>query len=104
MREIMLKQSSKKKIPILMYHSLSCSSNASFKQFALPPAQFAEQIAYLYEHKYTPITVTQLVQGRSQNENALPERPVVLTFDDGFADFLTDALPVLQRYLFPATL
>jgi peptidoglycan/xylan/chitin deacetylase (PgdA/CDA1 family) len=99
----MLSQDGKKKVPILMYHSLSCSSNARFKQFAVPPTRFAEQIAYLYDHKYTPITVTQLMQARSQNENALPERPVVLTFDDGLADFLT-ALPVLQRYHFPATL
>ncbi len=33
-----------------------------------------------------------------------PERPVVLTFDDGFADFFTETLPVLQQYNFTATL
>ncbi len=100
----MLNQLEKKKIPIIMYHSISCSPNQRFKQFTVPPAVFAEQIAYLYNHQYTPITVTQLINARSQYRFLLPERPVVLTFDDGFADFLTDALPVLKRYGFFATL
>ena len=97
-------QSEQKKIPILMYHSISCSSNPRFQQFTVPPLVFAEQMAYLYNHQYTPITVTQLIQARSRNTFVLPERPVVLTFDDGFADFFTAALPVLQQYRFAATL
>ncbi|SRR6266446_775721 len=100
----MLNQSEQKKIPILMYHSISCSSNPRFQQFTVPPLVFAEQMAYLYNHQYTPITVTQLIQTRSRNTFVLPERPVVLTFDDGFADFFTAALPVLQQYRFAATL
>src|SRR5260370_2323347 len=97
-------QSEQKKIPILMYHSISCSSNPRFQQFTVPPLVFAEQMAYLYNHQYTPITVTQLIQARSRNTFVLPERPVVLTFDDGYADFFTAALPVLQQYKFAATL
>ena len=90
-----------KNIPILMYHSISHSTNPKFKQFAVPPAQFAEQMMYLSTHCYTPLTVTQLVTTAVEH---LPEKPVVLTFDDGMADFFTDALPILVRYNFPATL
>lgn len=97
-------QSEQKKIPILMYHSISCSSNPRFRQFTVPAVVFAEQMAYLNNHQYTPITVTQLIQALSRNSFVLPERPVVLTFDDGFADFFTAALPVLQQYRFAATL
>lgn len=97
-------QPEQKKIPILMYHSISCSSNPRFQQFTVPPTTFAEQMVYLYNHQYTPITVTQLILARSKNTFVLPERPVVLTFDDGFADFFTAALPVLQQYGFAATL
>jgi peptidoglycan/xylan/chitin deacetylase (PgdA/CDA1 family) len=100
----MLIQSEKKKIPILMYHSISHSATPKLKQFTVPPSLFAHQMLYLYQQAYTPITVTQFVTMRSQRNVVLPERLVVITFDDGFADFYLEALPVLQRFGFPATL
>ena len=87
-----------------MYHSISDTQNKKFRQFAVSPLLFAEQMAYLHQHAYSPITVTQLMRALAQEESVLPANPVVLTFDDGFADFFTDALPVLKRYRFPATL
>src|SRR5690242_1592215 len=93
----------KNNIPILMYHSISISGNAKFKQFTVSPAVFAQQMAYLHDAGYTPLTVSQFVQARTRPID-LPARPVVLTFDDGFADFFTAALPVLQHYHFVATL
>jgi peptidoglycan/xylan/chitin deacetylase (PgdA/CDA1 family) len=90
-----------KKIPILMYHSISCSTNPRFAQFAVSPIRFAEQMTYLHEHGYTPVTVTQWVESLRRQ---LPEKLVILTFDDGMADFYTNALPILARYGFGATL
>ncbi len=92
---------SHKKIPILMYHSISCSTNPKFMQFAVPPTRFADQMAYLHAHGYTPLTVTQFIQTAEEH---LPEKPVILTFDDGMSDFFTEALPILSHYNFPATL
>lgn len=94
----------KKKIPILMYHSISEYATPAYKAFAVPPALFADHLAYLCKYGYTALTVSQLVHTVAQGEAALPERPVVITFDDGFADFFTAALPVLRQYNFPATL
>ncbi len=94
----------KRKIPILMYHSVSQLATAKFKRFAVSPALFREHMAYLHQCNYAAITVTQLVHARVQGSSSLPERPVVLTFDDGFSDFYTEALPVLQQYNFLATL
>src|SRR4051812_37845588 len=94
----------KKKVPILMYHSISSHAAPKFKAFAVEPEMFTDQMAYLHQQSYTPITVTQFVHAQSQESSVLPERPVVLTFDDGFADFFTEALPVLQKYGFSATL
>ncbi len=100
----MLTRLGKKKVPILMYHSISDIAHPRFRQFTVPPTLFAEQMAYLYQHAYTPITVTQFVRALFRRETTLPDRLVVLTFDDGFADFFKDALPVLKRYNFTATL
>ena len=91
-------------VPILMYHSISRSATAKFRPFAVSPTAFAEQMVYLQAQGYTPITVTQYRDARITTKAKRPERPVVITFDDGFADFYTDALPALQQYGFTATL
>ena len=101
---MMLSGSEKGTIPILLYHSISQYASRKFKPFAVSPALFAEHMAYLHWQAYTPITVTQLAQTLVQDQSLLPERPAVITFDDGFADFFTDALPVLKRFNFTATL
>lgn len=99
----MLTPFDKKKVPILMYHSISCNATTKFVQFTVSPEMFARQMNFLCQHEYTPITVTQFVSA-VQGLSVLPEHPVVITFDDGFADFFTDALPILKQYNFPATL
>jgi peptidoglycan/xylan/chitin deacetylase (PgdA/CDA1 family) len=87
-----------------MYHSISENCMTKFKPYTVLPAMFAEQMAYLAHNHYTPITTTQLIRARLQNDFVLPERPVVITFDDGFADFFSDALPALKQYDFTATI
>lgn len=91
------------RFPILMYHSISDNPRRAFRRFTISPAVFAEQMAYLYENGYRPLTISDLVDA-AQAGTALPEKPVLLTFDDGFADFFTECLPILLRYQFTATL
>ncbi|HWE63502.1 MAG TPA: polysaccharide deacetylase family protein, partial [Chloroflexota bacterium] len=61
-------------------------------------------MSYLHDRGYTPITVTQLARAIVDSSIHLPERPVVITFDDGLADFSMHALPVLTDHRFVATL
>lgn len=102
----MFAQRERKRVPVLMYHSISRHATASFRPFVVPPEVFDDQMAYLHHHAYTPLTATQFANAVAlhQDREALPERPVLITFDDGLADFFTEALPVLQKYAFPATL
>lgn len=90
-------------IPILMYHSISRCSNHRFRRFTVSPERFAEQMDYLARQGYVPITVSAMAEG-IRGRASLPERAAVITFDDGFADFYTQALPVLRRHGFSATL
>src|SRR5262249_12366395 len=76
-----------KKIPILMYHSISTEATPRFRPFTVPPALFAAHMMYLHQHGYIPLSVSQLIRIRFSGEDMLPARPVVITFDDGFADF-----------------
>lgn len=90
------------RISILMYHSIAEPGDSREREICLPPAEFERQMEYLHAEGYTPLSLDLLVDvmtGRGE----LPFRPVVITFDDGYADNLADALPVLQRYGFPAT-
>jgi peptidoglycan/xylan/chitin deacetylase (PgdA/CDA1 family) len=77
-------------VPVLMYHSIGGAD-----RLAVRPEAFAEQLAYLRDAGYTALPF-----GARDRPVA---RPVVITFDDGYADFHEYALPVLDRFGFAAT-
>ena len=64
--------------------------------------QLAAHLDLMLEQGYQPITVRQLLDGLATGQ--LPPRPVVLTFDDGFADFAANAWPLLTDRGLAATL
>lgn len=91
------------KVPVLMYHEIA-DVTASPSGLAVAPKAFADQLAYLRDAGFTAVTAGALAKTLADGAGALPERPVVITFDDGYGDFYTDALPVLQRHGFTGTL
>ena len=86
--------------PILLYHHVAESSHP-VRYFVSPP-DFEDQMRSLIAWGYTPIPLSQLVQALV-NGAELPERPVVITFDDGNLDVYQNAFPILRRYGFTAT-
>ena len=68
----------------------------------VPSALFAEQMAYLAQQRYTTLTVSQYISVQKTGA-ALPAAVVVLTFDDGFADFYAEALHILKQHGFVAS-
>jgi peptidoglycan/xylan/chitin deacetylase (PgdA/CDA1 family) len=89
-------------IPILMYHSVAEQPQAAFR-FSVSPRVFAAHLAMLREQGFTTLTCCRLA-AVLRGEAGLPARPIVLSFDDGYADFHREALPVLIRYGCTATL
>lgn len=91
------------RVPILMYHSVSAQASPAFRRFAVAPARFGDHLAALRDAGYTSLTLAEYLERRAAPA-ALPARPVVLTFDDAFEDFYTEALPRLEACGFRASL
>ncbi|RFU87324.1 polysaccharide deacetylase family protein [Streptomyces triticagri] len=90
-------------MPILMYHAIADAPAPATRALSVTPAAFAEQLAVLADRGFTPVTTAAL--GAAWRSGArLPRRPVLITFDDGYAGVHRHALPVLARHGFPATL
>jgi peptidoglycan/xylan/chitin deacetylase (PgdA/CDA1 family) len=98
-----LSASPTRSIPILLYHSVSAAPSAEAAPFAVAPDDFRRQLAHLREHGWTATTVSKLARALAERA-PLPERLALITFDDGFADFASHALPALEEAGFPATL
>ncbi len=101
-------------VPVLMYHQIAGRAETP-SRLAVPPQALAGQLAWLHDAGFETVTAGRLAQavagravaGKGEpgagGAAALPARPVVLTFDDGFEDFHRRALPLLDRYGFTAT-
>jgi peptidoglycan/xylan/chitin deacetylase (PgdA/CDA1 family) len=85
---------------ILGYHRVAETEQDPF-DMCVTPQHFEEQLQVLRKLAQ-PIRLHELVEGLK--ENRLPRRAVVLTFDDGYADILYYAKPLLDRYQIPATI
>jgi peptidoglycan/xylan/chitin deacetylase (PgdA/CDA1 family) len=89
-------------VPVLMYHEIAQPWETA-SRLAVTPSDWAEQLAYLHGEGFRTITAAELSQAVS-GVGKLPDHAVVLTFDDGYADFHSRALPTLDRFGFTATL
>lgn len=87
-------------IPVLNYHEVE---DYKHNPLALNIKDFDEQMAYLYKKGYTTITSDQLFDYLSSGKK-LPDKPILITFDDGYANNYTNAYPILKKYGFTATI
>jgi peptidoglycan/xylan/chitin deacetylase (PgdA/CDA1 family) len=91
------------RVPILMYHSIATSPSDATRELSVAPEAFAEQMALLGDLGLTPVNTADLA-ARWRSGKPLPERPVLITFDDGYEGVHRHALPVLAKHGFAATL
>ena len=97
-------------LPILMYHSISDDAESGvhgYYRVTTSPARFREQMLWLKDHGYTTVTLedglNRLKIKPSDPVSADRDRNAVLTFDDGYLDFLTHAWPILAEFGMTAT-
>lgn len=87
-------------IPVLMYHHLEDNMN---NNSTIDPVNFENQIKTLKEEGYNAITIQQFYDYLN-GENKLPEKPVLITFDDGYLSNYEKAYPILKKYNMNATI
>jgi peptidoglycan/xylan/chitin deacetylase (PgdA/CDA1 family) len=92
-------------VPILMYHHIAIppdNADAIRRDLSVPPERFDEMMAYFAAKGYHSVKIGD-VYDALYNNKSLPANPIVITFDDGYDDMYTNALPILQKYNFIGT-
>ena len=89
-------------LPILMYHRIAPDGAASMSPWRVTPVAFEAQLNYLRDAGFYSATWEDW-RLASSTRTPLPGRAILLTFDDGYLDFLTNAYPLLKQYGFSAT-
>lgn len=90
-------------LPILMYHRIATDGPPGLKQWRVSPEIFDTQMSALHRAGYQTITLVEWADALIEQRPVQGKR-VLLTFDDGYSDFLSAAIPALQRYDFSATM
>jgi peptidoglycan/xylan/chitin deacetylase (PgdA/CDA1 family) len=81
-------------LPIIMYHEVK---TYKLGKDVISPWEFESDLKYLRENKFTAITIDDLL-GYVYGENDLPEKPIMLTFDDGYLNNYINVYPLLKKY------
>ena len=83
-------------LPVVMYHHI-LESPSKLGDYVISPDQFEDDLKYIQEKGYTTITSVQLLEFIEQ-DGQLPEKPILITFDDGYESVHEYAFPLLQKY------
>ena len=86
-------------VPVLMYHEITPGPNNLY----VAPEELAGHLKWMKDNGYTAITLKQLYDYYTEGK-PVPEKPVVLTFDDSYSSYYWNALPLLRQYGWPGTL
>lgn len=95
----------KDKVAVLMYHDLSpaqaMKTGNAEAESAIPVDLFKEQMELLKTDGFHVISIEQYADF-IENNGSVPDNAVLITFDDGYKSFYTEAFPVLKQYNYPA--
>jgi len=81
-------------VPIIMYHQVK---NSSLGKDVISTHEFESDLKFLSENHYNTITMNQLID-YVYNHVELPNKPIILSFDDGYLSTYKNVFPLLQKY------
>jgi len=85
-------------LPVLMYHKIGkCPRGSKIKKLWVSENKFSKQMYYLKKHGYNPVTFADI-----EKTNTIPEKAVIITFDDGYENNFKSAVPIMKKYAFKA--
>jgi biofilm PGA synthesis lipoprotein PgaB len=87
---------------VLCYHAVP-SKDLPGDSFSVPQKRFIEQMEYLRTHGYNPVSFDDIVKAH-EGTKELPEKAVLLTFDDGYISYYNFIVPVLEELGYPSVL
>lgn len=93
-------------VPILMYHYISVpptDADVYRLDLSVTPDNFRDQMVWLKNNGYETISLYDLIYALNIGWPPLPEKPVILTFDDGYVDNYENAFPILKEFGFEGT-
>lgn len=91
-------QARQAKVPVMMYHDILPEKQVFFD---VTPEEFERHLELIRQKGLTPISMDQLVN-HLRTGLPLPEKPILLSFDDGYAGHYTYVYPLLKKYRYPA--
>jgi biofilm PGA synthesis lipoprotein PgaB len=86
----------------LCFHDVAADVDRSDK-FSMTTDRFVALLTWLRQHNYQPVSIDDLLQAR-QGVKPLPDKAILLTFDDGYQGFYSQVYPLLKAYRYPAVL
>lgn len=93
------------RVPILMYHHIAdppFDADELRRDLSVSPDAFYQQLRYLKENGYQTISLNDLALHLTRG-TPLPQKPIVITFDDGYTDAYTHAFRLLKRFDYTGT-
>lgn len=95
--EIFLDERNEIDIPILMYHHITPEASTVINHMTITPERFENHMLDMLAMGYTPVFLEELISYVESGEK-LPEKPICITFDDGYLSNYEYAFPVLKKY------
>lgn len=87
---------------VLCWHSVAETVDGD-ATYSVSRKLFIEQLEYLKTHGFQPVSVQQIVDA-TQGKSVLPEKPVLLSFDDAYRSYNDFVFPILSRFGYPSML